>query len=105
MLLVLPRRAELYDVEKAATRFVNHWEHKVRLWGQEKAFRKLSVNDFDDNDQEALLGGGIRVLPLKDRNGRGIIMVDRNYYDLRPSHRTSMVSRPASEFHDCRFGF
>lgn len=81
----------MFDVNKAAKRFVSHWDHKVRLWGPEKAFKRISANDFEAQDQKALEGGGIRVLPTKDRNGRGIIMVDRNYYDQRMTHRTSMV--------------
>jgi hypothetical protein len=84
-------RCEEFDVQKAAERMGCYWDKKVELFGQERAFRPLTLAEFDDEDSEALRLGGTRYLPIKDEAGRGLILVDKSRFDLRASHRKSMV--------------
>jgi hypothetical protein len=77
--------------QKAATRFINYWQEKFNLWGEERASRTITIGDFGEEDQEALLRGGIQSLNETDRFNRGIILSDRYRFDHRPTHRKSMV--------------
>jgi hypothetical protein len=91
--LLMFLRCEEFDVQKAAERMGCYWDKKVELFGEDRAFRPLTLADFDDEDSEALRLGGTRYLPIKDAAGRGLIFVDKSRYDLRASHRKSMVRK------------
>ena len=83
---------DVYIFYKNATiRFIKYWKERIWLWGEDKAFRKITINDFDDEDQVALLLGGYRICPSFDKFERGVIISDRNKFDLRPTHRKSQV--------------
>ena len=84
-------RCEEFDVAKAAVRMGTYWYKKVELFGQDRAFRKLSLADFDEDDGDALRLGGTRLFPVKDNPGRGLIYVDKSRYEPRTTHRKSMV--------------
>jgi hypothetical protein len=84
-------RCEEFDVDKAAVRMGTYWDKKVELFGQDRAFRRLTLADFDDDDGEALRLGGTRCFPVKDNAGRGLIYVDKSRYEPRTTHRKSMV--------------
>jgi len=74
-------RAELFDVDKAAKRLVKYWDRKVQLFGTDRAFRAVSVIDFDNDCALALERGGVRILPVRDEAGRQIIMIDRSNWN------------------------
>ena len=65
----------------------------MNIWGEEKAFHKITLNDFDECDQVALKLGGILALEEKDQFNRSIIIFNRNKFDHRQRHRNSMVSK------------
>jgi hypothetical protein len=70
---------------------VAHWEAKVSIFG-EAAFGRIAVDGMPEEDNEALMSGGICFLPEKDKNGRGVLVIDRSNFDQRITHRQSMVS-------------
>lgn len=84
-------RSTKFDIAPAAQKIVKYWDRKVVVFGADRAFRKLSIADFDEEDLVALNLGGIRALPERDKFGRGVIFQYRAYFDHRPGHRMSMV--------------
>lgn len=77
--------------QEAAVRMAAYWDRKVDVFGEDRSFHKLTLADFDDEDQVALRQGGTKLLPGKDDAGRALIYVDKSKYDQRLSHRNSMV--------------
>mmetsp|Transcript_25573 Transcript_25573/g.36010 ORF Transcript_25573/g.36010 Transcript_25573/m.36010 type:complete len:317 (-) Transcript_25573:98-1048(-) len=68
-------RSTKFDAAQAAQKMVIYWSRKVELFGPDRAFRKMSVRDFEDDegDRLALALGGICALPEPDEAGRRII--------------------------------
>lgn len=65
-------RAEDFDVKLAVKRIISHFEQKLQLFGIEKLARKITYEDFDEEDKVALHRGGTQILPYKDSSGRAI---------------------------------
>jgi hypothetical protein len=82
-------RAERFNTSRAAQRVVNYWEEKLKLFGPQKAFRRLTIHDLDAKDVDTLREGGIRMLPGRDASGRGLLYYDRTKWN---GDRQSMVS-------------
>jgi hypothetical protein len=82
-------RAERFNTSRAAQRVVNYWEEKLKLFGPQKAFRRLTIHDLDAKDVETLREGGIRMLPGRDDSGRGLLYCDWAEWN---GDRQSMVS-------------
>ena len=94
-------RSERFDVQAAARKLVYYWDRKVELFGPERAFRKLTIEDLDnEEDIVALENGGIRALPHTDSAGRGIMFSLASYWDRRKTHDRSMVSKHSTKHHD-----
>ena len=85
-------RAESFDVEKAAKRMVKYWDRKVQLFGSDRAFRALSMLDFDKEDTVALEKGGLQILPTRDEAGRAIGFLDRRHWNATIFSTDTMVS-------------
>jgi len=69
-----------------------YWDRKVELFGPDRAFRKISIEDLDnEEDAVALEKGGMKALPHTDSAGRGLVMSYRAYWDLRKRHDSSML--------------
>jgi hypothetical protein len=66
-------RAEKYNPKLAAKRIVGHFEQKLNLFGPDKIGREITIDDLDSDDMDALMAGGLQLLPMKDRGGRKII--------------------------------
>eukprot|EP00521_Asterionellopsis_glacialis_P010956 CAMPEP_0195306960 /NCGR_PEP_ID=MMETSP0707-20130614/37469_1 /TAXON_ID=33640 /ORGANISM="Asterionellopsis glacialis, Strain CCMP134" /LENGTH=403 /DNA_ID=CAMNT_0040371193 /DNA_START=139 /DNA_END=1350 /DNA_ORIENTATION=- len=84
-------RAERFDENAAARRLMLYWQEKVQIFGPEKAFREITLNDFEPEDQRAVNCGGIMLLPQRDNAGRAIIFSIRSKWDTRSDHRKSML--------------
>ena len=79
--------------QAAALRITAYWQEKVKLFGIDRAFRRLGLQDLTEAEHEiALRRGGIQALPGTDAAGRGIVFYDRTRWEARRSHRASMVS-------------
>jgi len=84
-------RATNYDTQAAALRITAYWQEKVKLFGIDRAFRRLGLQDLTEAEHEiALRRGGIQALPGTDAAGRGIVFYDRTRWEARRSHRASM---------------
>jgi len=84
-------RSTEFDAKAAAKKLIKYWSRKVELFGLDKAFRKISIRDFEDEDDRALRQGGVQSIPDKDDFGRGIIVSFRDVWDNRRSHQKSML--------------
>mmetsp|Transcript_25454 Transcript_25454/g.39155 ORF Transcript_25454/g.39155 Transcript_25454/m.39155 type:complete len:322 (-) Transcript_25454:546-1511(-) len=84
-------RSTEFDAKAAAEKQIKYWSRKVELFGLGNAFRRLSLRDFEDEDEIALSKGGVRALPEKDDAGRAMILSFRDLWDNRRSHRKSML--------------
>mmetsp|Transcript_16117 Transcript_16117/g.22474 ORF Transcript_16117/g.22474 Transcript_16117/m.22474 type:complete len:127 (-) Transcript_16117:668-1048(-) len=73
-------RATEFDATQAAEKMVQYWSRKVDLFGPDRAFRKLSILDFEEDEADllALNGGGFQALPETDDAGRAIFFSDRS---------------------------
>lgn len=81
-----------YFPQIAACKIVTYWKEKLSLFGHERTYRKLTLQDLADDEHEiALRQGGIQAMPGTDAAGRGLVFYDRTRWDARRSHRASMV--------------
>jgi len=67
-------RAERYDTKKAATRFIEYFEERRRLFGVDNLTTKIKLKDLDVETKYCVESGHIQVLPGRDRAGRSVIV-------------------------------
>ena len=60
-------RAERFDAKKAATRFIEYFEEKRRLFGVANLTTKIKLKDLDTETKNCLESGQIQILPGRDR--------------------------------------
>ncbi|CAJ1951398.1 unnamed protein product [Cylindrotheca closterium] len=75
-------RCEKFDCQKAALRFVRHFQMKLALFGQDKLVRDITQDDLDMDEMEILHLSNGRFLDAYDRSGRVIaivVMVKKTY--------------------------
>jgi len=85
-------RSVQFDIPEAAKKMIKYWDRKVNLFGPDRAFRKIRIEDFEnEQDQEVLNQVGIRALPGLDAAGRGMIMTIRAYWARTPGTGNSML--------------
>ena len=63
--------------------FVQHFEHKVQLFGEEKLVKKLTLDDLDDDDKAALRTGSHLFLLGKDTVGRAVCFMCQKFCDVK----------------------
>jgi hypothetical protein len=74
-------RADRFNAQKAARRFVKHWQTKLELFGSDKAFSgSINQSDLTEADLESLASGGFQILSEKDRGGRTVFWSRRQFY-------------------------
>ena len=74
-------RADRFDVPAADRRMCLCFEEKLRLFGDEKLVRNLTLADLSDEDVTSLFNGAGHLMPHKDRSGRLVFFVDYSYLD------------------------
>jgi hypothetical protein len=80
-------RADYYDPQKAAKRMAKFFEWKLKIFGEEKLVKNITILDDDlgqDQDQvieTAILSGCSLELPHRDQTGRPITMFDISKFD------------------------
>lgn len=67
-------RADLFRVESAAHRMVNHNEMLYKYFGPISLHRPLRYSDLTKEEQDCFRVGNQQILPSRDRNGR-LVMV------------------------------
>ena len=84
-------RTELFDVDKAVTRYCKYWTKRVFMFGETKAFQPLTLEKALVDDHVALEVGYIRLLPgVTDPKGRSILIADPSVLDKSKYTRESM---------------
>ena len=78
-------RSEDYNPRKAARRIVNHYKHKMDLFGIDKLARPITFDDLDKEDREAAMTGFYQKLYLPDQSGRPVIVYFPHLMDFHSS--------------------
>ena len=68
-------RADLFQVEKAAHRMVNHNEMMYKYFGPIVLHRPLRYSDLNKEEQDCFRVGNQQILPSRDRNGRLVLVM------------------------------
>lgn len=76
-------RAEDYNTKRAARRIVNHYKHKMELFGIDKLARPITFDDLSQDDKDAALTGAYQRLYLPDQSGRSVIMCFPHLFAFR----------------------
>jgi len=75
-------RAERYDVEKAATRILDYFEEKRKLFGVDKLTSKIKIKDLDAVTRDCMESGQVQLLPGRDRYVFQSISHEKRMQDL-----------------------
>ena len=66
-------RSDTFDVPKAASRILSHFQCKRNLFGDDKLARDITLDDLNKDDRSALLSGSHQFLGTKDVKGRTVV--------------------------------
>jgi hypothetical protein len=82
-------RAELFDAQKAAVRFIRHLEVLLELFGTVALMRPLRISDFGKKEMDLIKAGYVQFLPSRDRAGRLVMigMFDGTYFQAPEASR------------------
>lgn len=69
-------RCKIFDAKEAANRFVGYWNKRIKVFGPEKAFLPLTLDEALKDDHVAMSIGFVQVTGQNDPGGRGIIFLD-----------------------------
>lgn len=89
-------RCEVFNSDLAAQRYAQYWKKRVEIFGEERAFLPLTLNQalHDPSIQKAFHMGVMTLLDkAKDPAGRAIVYFDPSKYD--PSKYTLQTIIPA----------
>lgn len=67
-------RADNYKPRKAAVRLVEHFKHKLELFGEDALVREIMYDDLTEDEKAILRTGFVQVLPDTDRAGRYVFV-------------------------------
>jgi len=73
--LLMFLRAQQFNTKAAAAQFVDFFQIKLELFGEEKLGRDIRMDDLNDGDVECLESGYAQVLNARDRAGRAIFLL------------------------------
>ena len=65
-------RCELFNVKKAAERFIRYLDFVAEVYGEYALQRPIRMSDFSHEEMSFLREGGWQLLPYRDRSGRRI---------------------------------
>eukprot|EP00541_Cyclophora_tenuis_P017470 CAMPEP_0116564582 /NCGR_PEP_ID=MMETSP0397-20121206/13383_1 /TAXON_ID=216820 /ORGANISM="Cyclophora tenuis, Strain ECT3854" /LENGTH=314 /DNA_ID=CAMNT_0004091181 /DNA_START=84 /DNA_END=1028 /DNA_ORIENTATION=- len=82
-------RAERYDAEKAAQRTLKYWKFKEEIFGKDRAYRKLVLKDYTEDDLATARNHGLWLLPKPDQSGRAILFTAKPKWSYK--HRHNLV--------------
>ncbi|KAG7355082.1 hypothetical protein IV203_004438 [Nitzschia inconspicua] len=71
--LLMFLRADAFNVEASALRFVSFFEHKLQLFGRDKLARDILFCDLTEGDIACLESGYAQMLSGRDRAGRAVL--------------------------------
>ena len=79
-------RCEMWDAEKAATRYVKHFQQKMDLFGKELLCKTIRQKHLSPDARQAVMEGSSQ-MPARDSRGRLVTMVFSNL-NSNPSRPT-----------------
>ena len=65
-------RCELFNVQKAAERFISYLDFVAEVYGEYALQRPISMSDFSREEMSFLREGSFQLLPYRDLSGRRI---------------------------------
>jgi hypothetical protein len=68
-------RTDLYKAREAAMRVIRFFDHKRRLFGEQKVVQEICFRDLDAETADLVERGFVQLLPQRDRAGRAIMFV------------------------------
>ena len=71
-------RCEEFNPTTAARKLMHFFDLKRGLWGEKRLTKRITVEDFDENDCATLEHGHVQLLPARDHAGRAIIFNNLN---------------------------
>ena len=69
-------RCEVFDAERAVSRFVKYWDTRMEVFGEEKAFLSMTLEGAMKDDIEAIQMNYLQVATETDPDGRAILLFD-----------------------------
>jgi hypothetical protein len=78
-------RADDWDVSKASNKITQYFEHKLQLFGIGKLCKRITLDDLDEDDLEALQTGSMQYLPNKDQAGRPVLFTTSRHHNYKTS--------------------
>jgi hypothetical protein len=87
-------RAERFEPQRSAKRFVKFFEYKLGLFGADKLVKTITLDDLDEDDMACLMTGSHYSLKDKDRAGRTIVFCSQGNENYR--YFINMVSQTVS---------
>ena len=85
-------RAEEYNVHESALRLVRYFEEKLKLFGEQKLVKRITMDDLDGDAQNFFRCGNSMVLPVPDHAGRPIFFCDTTKGDIHSQSDECVVS-------------
>jgi hypothetical protein len=71
-----------------------YWKSKLKIFGEDKAFQKITLADVDDDDLASLRAGSYMALPTRDVAGRAVMFSSTQEFVYK--ERQNMVSHSAA---------
>lgn len=72
-----------------------YWKSKLKVFGEEKTFRKITLADLDDDDLASLHAGSYMALPDRDTAGRAVMFASTQEFVYKERHNMVRV-RPTT---------
>jgi len=85
-------RCELFNVQKAAERFIKYLDFVAEVYGEYALQRPICMSDFSREEMSFLREGRWQVLPYRDRSGRRIFALS-NYKEFDKVPKQTFVSK------------
>ena len=68
-------RCELFDIQKAITRFISYLDLSYELFGEVALKRPIRISDLSKSELRFIRKGFLQVLPYPDRAGRRVVVL------------------------------
>ena len=85
-------RCELFNVRKAAERYIKYLDFVLELYGEYALQRHIKMSDLTRNEMVFLREGLYQILPYRDQSGRRIISIVSKEKHFMVTSKRSLVS-------------